>query len=409
MTKKALQKDLNFEQVCKNPKSTISDRAIARIATHPQFNKKIENIKAAVKAFKEERTKGGKQGGKEQVPNNIAVKLNTQSPGKREERKTEKEQKDIAHYNEDGEGVLEDNKDATVANPKKDTVVVVHSAATADVQKKKIPESKHVTPPSTTTSEVKNTVSNEPCSKDMTKIPNPTMPHKKEDEEESDLEESDEEEKEYFDDSTEERFNKQSSQSEDSEDDFFVGKVSKFKKKKPKSADGEEKVAGGAEVKGGSADEPKPSDKLQSQLDELESRLKSKAKPFQSVFCSSLSGSKQSRGRGGDKLRGQGKPKGASGLNRSFSKQSNFQHEATGAERNTGSKYSKPCPEGRGRGRGRGRGDVKRQNVGGGVFTHQAPQQALHPSWEASKKRKEQQGQILAFQGKKIKFDDDSD
>ncbi|CAF88883.1 unnamed protein product, partial [Tetraodon nigroviridis] len=35
------------------------------------------------------------------------------------------------------------------------------------------------------------------------------------------------------------------------------------------------------------------------------------------------------------------------------------------------------------------------------------PQQALHPSWEASRKRKEQQGQIMAFQGKKIKFDDD--
>ncbi|KAF5893195.1 serum response factor-binding protein 1 [Clarias magur] len=36
-------------------------------------------------------------------------------------------------------------------------------------------------------------------------------------------------------------------------------------------------------------------------------------------------------------------------------------------------------------------------------------QQALHPSWEASKKRKEQQSQITAFQGKKIKFDDDDD
>ncbi|KAG7245207.1 hypothetical protein INR49_023773 [Caranx melampygus] len=415
VTKKALQKNLNFEQVCKNPKSTISDRAIARIATHPQFNKKIENIKAAVKAFKEERTKGEKQGGKEKVSNK-AGKLNPQSPDNREERETEKEQKDIAVQlqemmdNDDGEGVLKDTKDATVANPEKDTGEAAHSAATVDVQTKKIPESKGVTPPSTKISEVKNTVRNEPRSKDTAKNPNPAMPHKKEDEEESDFESSDEEEKEYFDDSTEERFNKQSSQSEESDDDFFVGKVSKFKKKKPKS---EQKVVRGAEVKVGSADELKTSDKLQSELDELESRLKSKAKPFQSVFCSSLSGSKQSRGggagrgRGGDKLRDQEKPKGGSGLNRGFSKQSKFQHEVTGAERNTGSKYSKPCPErGGGRGRGRGRGDVKRQNVGG-VFTHQAPQQALHPSWEASKKRKEQQGQILAFQGKKIKFDDD--
>ena len=31
----------------------------------------------------------------------------------------------------------------------------------------------------------------------------------------------------------------------------------------------------------------------------------------------------------------------------------------------------------------------------------------LHPSWEASRKRKQQMSQIQPFQGKKIKFDDD--
>lgn len=55
MTKAALQKNLSFEFACKNPKATISDRAIARIATHPQFSKKIDTIKAAIKAFKDER------------------------------------------------------------------------------------------------------------------------------------------------------------------------------------------------------------------------------------------------------------------------------------------------------------------------------------------------------------------
>ena len=30
----------------------------------------------------------------------------------------------------------------------------------------------------------------------------------------------------------------------------------------------------------------------------------------------------------------------------------------------------------------------------------------LHPSWQASKKRKEEQSSIQHFQGKKIKFDD---
>lgn len=34
------------------------------------------------------------------------------------------------------------------------------------------------------------------------------------------------------------------------------------------------------------------------------------------------------------------------------------------------------------------------------------PQQRLHPSWEASRKMREQISQITAFQGKKIKFED---
>ncbi|XP_023284307.1 serum response factor-binding protein 1 [Seriola lalandi dorsalis] len=419
VTKTALQKNLNFEQVCKNPKSTISDRAIARIATHPQFNKKIENIRAAVEAFKEERMKGGKQGGKETMQNKTG-KVNRQSPDKREERKSEKEEEDIAVQlkemsdDEEGDCILKDAKDATLAKPEKDTSKAVHSDV-ADVQKKEIPASKSVTTAPTKSSEVKNIVKNEPQSKDAGKKLTPAVLQKEQDEEESDLEPSDEEEKEYFDDSTEERFHKQSSQSEESDDDFFVGKVSKFKKKKPNSIEGERKVDKGPEVKGESADKLKATDKVQRELDELESRLKSKATSLQSVFCTSLSGSKQSRGggagrgRGGDKFRDQKKPMGGSGLNRDFSKQSKFQKHVTGTERNSGPKYSKPCPEGRGRGRGRGGGDVMRQKVhtGGGAFSQQATQQALHPSWEASKKRKEQQGQILAFQGKKIKFDDD--
>lgn len=429
MTKTALQKNLNFEQVCKNPKSTISDRAIARIATHPQFNKKIEDIKAAVKAFKEERLKAGKQGWKEEVQNQ-AVKVTPQSPDRRGGIKSEKEEEESTEEqkegtdNEEGDGILKGAKAATVAKPERQTVKTAHSADTADVQKKDVPKSESVKSVSVKSSQVKDVVKDKPQSKDREKKlslkPALAAPQKRKDEEESDLESSDDEEKEYFDDSTEERFHKQSSQSEESDDDddFFVGKVSKFKKKKKKeeqkSIAGEEKKQ---EVKKDSTN------KVQSELDELEARLKSKATSMQSVFCSSLSGSKHTggggagRGRGGEKFRGQGKTKG--GLNRDFSKQSKFQKQDKGTERNSGTKYSKPegsRPESEekgfasvGRGRGRGRGDVMKHkdHRGGGVFSHRAPQQALHPSWEASKKRKEQQGQILAFQGKKIKFDDD--
>lgn len=423
VTKTALQKNLNFEQVCKNPKSTISDRAVARIASHPQFNKKIEEIKAAVKAFKEERMKGVKQGerkGKVQNPDGKVTLQSTdrgERKGEEEEDDSAVEQKEMAD-NEEGEGLLINTKDATIAIPEKDTGKATPSADTADDQKKKMLETKIVRPASAKNSQVKDAVKNKPQSQAVEKKPDlrPEVLQTKKDEEESDLEESDDEEKEYFDDSTEERFHKQSSQSEesDSDDDFFVGKVSKFKKKKKKSIEGEEKKH-----------EVKASDQVQSELDELESRLKSKATSFQSVFCSSLSGSKLSggggAGRGGNKFRGQGKQVG-SGPNRDFSKQSKFQKQDKGT---AGNLYSKSFPEGgrseseergfasagrgRGRGRGRGGGDGIRQKDrrGGGVFSHQPPQQALHPSWEASKKRKEQQGQILAFQGKKIKFDDD--
>jgi len=49
--------------------------------------------------------------------------------------------------------------------------------------------------------------------------------------------------------------------------------------------------------------------------------------------------------------------------------------------------------------------------IGGATVTGQPekePETKLHPSWEASKKRKQQVAGVTAFCGKKIKFDDDS-
>lgn len=394
VTKTALQKSLNFEQECKNPNSTISDRAIARIATHPQFNKKIEDIKAAVKAFKEERMKGGKQVGTEKMQNK-AGKVTPQSPAKKPitavEKKIDSEEEDDMFTETAGANFME---------PEKEKGKAVNSNVTLVCQSKEKPEPEKVRPTPLKSSKVEK----KPNLKSL-----PEVLQKKKDEEESDLELSDEE-KEYFDDSTEERFRKQSSQSESDDDDFFVGKVSKFKKKKLKNTQGEK----GHEV------QIEQTDEVQSKPKELESRQKSKAASLQSVFCTSLAASKPSggsgagRGRGGDKFRGQGRPWGSGGQKRDFRKQSKFQKEEKGTERPSGSTYSKsdssekPFPsDSRGKGRGREAVTRKRDHRHGGVFSSQAPQQALHPSWEASKKRKEQQGQIMAFQGKKIKFDDD--
>ncbi|XP_036000741.1 LOW QUALITY PROTEIN: serum response factor-binding protein 1-like [Fundulus heteroclitus] len=412
VTKTALQKNLNFDQVCKDPKSTISDRAVARITSHPQFRKKIESIKAAVAAFKEEHMKGGKRGG-DPKGQRQPEKATRPSPDTRRDGKRQEKERDSAVNTQ-----IQDDEERAAAVPKGGKTSgkeenVTRPPATPDVHRRVKAESPRDESALVQSSGANSSTTPKPQSKVQEKSPSlesaPQLVPKSADEEESDVESSDDEEKEYFDDSTEERFHKQSSQSEESdEDDFFIGKVSKFKKKKKQtSGEGEEKPDNAQEGKKDSGNAK--TDKLQSELDELESRLKSKALTAQSLFCASLAGGKG--GRGGDKGRGGGKSgRGFSKLDR-FTKQDNRTSDS-------GSKFSKPLPEGRRPGSDRtewgsaggGRGkDVRKQKErrGGGFSSHQPPQPALHPSWEASKKRKEQQGQILAFQGKKIKFDDD--
>lgn len=381
MTKTALQKKLNFELVCKNPKSTISDRAVARIATHPQFSKKIEALKSAVKAFKDERANGGKQMFTEKMQNKVK-KETPQVPdqgGEKEEEVTAEPQKQ-----EEEEDVLKDPVGSTFFESKKESVEEL------------IPKNVKPAPEKS----VKNVrKKNEPQSKKEEKkaMPKSTL-QTESDKAESELESSDEEDKPYFDDSTEERFHKQSSQSEDSDNDFFVGKVSRFKKKKP-----EQKTETGPEGQNGQDTKADRNKEVKDKPD-----LKPKAASLQSVFCSSLAKRAAGRGagRGGDTFRG------SHGMQRDFGKKSRFHKEGRATERHSfNSKTDSPQKsfgfDSRGRGRGASEAVKHKAHRGGGGFSHQAPQQALHPSWEASRKRKEQQGQIMAFQGKKIKFDDD--
>ncbi|XP_061672345.1 serum response factor-binding protein 1 [Syngnathoides biaculeatus] len=396
VTKTALQKNLNFNEVCKNPNSTMSDRAIARIASHPQFKTKIENIQAAVKAFRDERRKGGKQG--ERKGKNEAGKVAQSSPVKPkkvQEMVEEEKNSEVGERTNDDES---DPKDQASSEPDEDEIKPTQAPPAA--KKKAAVETKIVK-----AAPVKKSVTKEQVKKKKPQVKAQENKRKvvsesiKEEEEESDLElsDEDEEDKPYFDDSTEERFHKQSSQEEsDSDNDFFVGKVCKFKKKKSKNTQ-----SGGDTSKDDAAGKFKTDDKLQRELDELESRLKAKGPKLQTVFCS-LSQTKPSRG-------GRGKPVGRGHVD--FDKHIKFQKEQkgpTGLNKSNGPHGRRSETE-RGNLRGRGRGDARRQQdrPRPGGFSNPEPQQALHPSWEASKKRKEQQGQILAFQGKKIKFDDD--
>ncbi|XP_034016484.1 serum response factor-binding protein 1 isoform X1 [Thalassophryne amazonica] len=390
VTRTALQQNLSFEQVCRNPKCKISERAVARIATHPQFNRKIQDIKAGIEAFKEERMKGGKKRGRKvqnEAPN-VAVAL---PHSDREERDVE--DKSVEQNKPNNSDVFpKDTEDVTVGIPE--------TADTADVQKEEMQPSKGTRPKN---SETKVIEKNKP----ENKVKKSNVKPAPKDQEASDVESSDGETKEYFDDSTEERFYKQSSESDDSDgvDDFFLGKVSRFKKRKKKSTEAKKMHDGKVTT----------SELVKSELHEVEPSLKLKSAKLQSVFCSTLSGTTADRHKGSSRFRSQGNEKRGGGQSTNYIGWPKGQKQDKETRGRSGAVYKKhPASEEKGfastgQERGRGRGDFTRQTdrKGGRGFSHQAPQQALHPSWEASKKRKEQEGQILAFQGKKIKFDED--
>uniref|UniRef100_A0A8C6S4V4 Serum response factor-binding protein 1 n=1 Tax=Neogobius melanostomus TaxID=47308 RepID=A0A8C6S4V4_9GOBI len=324
VTKTALQENLIFEQVCKDPESSISDRAIARIATHPQFSKKIDGIKAAVKVFKEERSKEEKSSGKKKVEKTKKQRPHTDAAKESNDAEDKTVRSNIMKHCEADFVEASLDSSLSIIKVKVEQKSQEQETPKTDNRNKKISLVKHVE-------------KTKPQNKSVEKKIAPKLlevPLKSDMKAESDLDLSDGDEKEYFDDSTEERFHKQSSaESEESDNDFFVGKVSKFKKKKTKK---------------------------------LESRLKSKVTSLNSVFCASLARSKTGKGTG------------------------------KGMQKDSDSKYNKPLLGNKTYGKEqkitRGREHVKDYVI---------PAQPLHPSWEASKKRKEQQGQILAFQGKR--------
>ncbi|XP_006764460.1 PREDICTED: serum response factor-binding protein 1 [Myotis davidii] len=278
VTKSALGDDINFEKICKKPESTATERAIARLAMHPLLKKKIDMLKAAVKAFKDARQ------------NDAEVKLSRNASEKNH------------------------SKDTSCSND--NAIKLQHEGAVISEQ--------------------------------------------------SDGEESHEEEQEYFDDSTEERFYKQSSMSEDSDsgDDFFIGKVRRTRKKESNCPS--------------SVLEQKSPKKVFPEEDILETRESirnvrnkpsTEARKFESVFFHSLSGSKSSR----RNYREQAPKSNTPGFQQNDPQLKN--------------QFIKNAP--------RGPANIKQQT-----------QLPLHPSWEASRRRKEQQSKIAVFQGKKITFDD---
>ncbi|XP_066130276.1 serum response factor-binding protein 1 isoform X1 [Saccopteryx bilineata] len=356
VTKSALDDDINFEKICKKPDSTATERAIARLAVHPLLKKKLDVLKAAVRAFKDARQ------------NDTEVKSSKNASG-------ENHSKDASCSNDDA---IQLQHEGVIINEQKDKEAKILAKKSVNSSKEKVAEVEHdpktvdvpgcPSKPPAEGSVVPSEPQKTPADSKM-KILHQTQTKKEYDSSfggNSDGEELDEEEKEYFDDSTEERFYKQSSMSEDSDsgDDFFIGKVRRTRKKE---SSGHSSVL-----------EQKCPQKVFPEEDKLETcqgirsdknKPNTEARKFESVFFHSLSGSKSSRRNYREQA-----PK---------SNTPGFQQK----EPQLKTQLMKTAQ--------RGPESTKRQS-----------QLPLHPSWEASRRRKEQQSQIAVFQGKKITFDD---
>nr|XP_054107995.1 serum response factor-binding protein 1 isoform X3 [Callithrix jacchus] len=339
------------------PDSTATERAIARLAVHPLLKKKIDVLKAAVQAFKDARQ-------------NVAEVESSKNTSE------DNHSKNTLYSNDNGNN---SQHEGTIISEQKVKETKILAKKPTNNSKEKITKVEHGAKAVTIqNSPSKPSEKNSVVSRESQKTPpdatlKTLSQTKKTKRSDSSLcgnsdggEESCEEEREYFDDSTEERFYKQSSMSEDSDsgDDFFIGKVRRTRKKESS--------------RHYSVKEQKPLEKVLLKEDRGETHGDTRndtAKPntetrkLESVFFHSLSGSKSSRRNYKEqapKTRSVDFPQNEPQIKNHFNKKLQRKLENT--------KQQLLLP--------------------------------LHPSWEASRRRKEQQSNIAVFQGKKITFDD---
>ncbi|KAM9434358.1 serum response factor-binding protein 1 [Clarias gariepinus] len=407
----------DLEKVFQDPQSSTMESATARITAHPRFVKKLQDVKQAIEEEKIKAAKAGERN-KEDREMMKAEDEEKEEDVTSEDSNDDDDENDSDDDNDDSDNDDDDDDDdkddddddesdqlkethstlkviptSTVAQPPENTKLPPAKEKLKSVELEK-PARLPANPKSTPKPAVKAVQSLPSKSKEAApppprQVPKPDSkkPANKKAEEESDLSDSDGE-KEYFDDSTEERFHKQSSYSEqsDDDDDFFLGKVSKLKKKKSDAAPKQEKTNDPNKVR----QEEAPQFKMQSVFCSTLSKSGSSAQKGKHAGLKPPRFQNQKRDERPSWVKGQGS--GTDKRLQGFKNQTPGSREGSKQKGPGGDKPGKPAFEQR---------NVKRA---GKPF-----QQALHPSWEASKKRKEQQSQITAFQGKKIKFDDDDD
>ncbi|NXY72441.1 SRFB1 protein, partial [Glareola pratincola] len=364
VTRLALRTEVNFESVCRKPNCTATERAIARLATHPILKPRFVELKAAVKAFKDERkdtTKAipSKKAKSEEQPKSAqdfnsnlddqAPKLAQNQQGHKPKMSMKREPDRAAEELQESEAEQKTVETESYAPEESSFQAVEVQAVTQNKAENKTGYQK--SKENMSMSKL-NTIKKNICDGSGQEHAN----------------------EEYFDDSTEERFYNQSSDSDsNSNDDFFIGKVKRKKKiaadtglssakekdRFQKNIVKKEKNTAPGTAQGLIVEEGKPH---------------AKASKLESVFCSSLSTSDQKSQHRRRNTKDQPLKNGRTAL---LKKDQPLKKQPFGKAADT------KC-------------DNKKARL----------EQPLHPSWEASKRRREQMSQITAFQGKKIKFDD---
>ncbi|NWS76465.1 SRFB1 protein, partial [Crotophaga sulcirostris] len=366
VTRLALRAEVNFESVCRKSDCTATERAVARLATHPILKPKFVELKAAVKAFKDARKNSSKD-----------------TPSKKS--KSEEQPKSAQDFNsnlDDQALKLAQKRKGCEHRAKKNMKIETNRMAEelceGESEQKTVEMERAYAPdkPSFQAVEMQAVTQNKTGKKIGYQKRKENMSVNKLNAIKEIMDDSDEDqpnEEEYFDDSTEERFYNQSSDSDsDSNDDFFIGKVKRNKKVAAVSdlSSANEKDTHKNIVK----KEENTAPGTAQDLIRKEGKPQAKANKLESVFCSSLSTSNQKSQNRRRNNKDQPPKNGRTAL---LKKEPQFKKQsfAKAADAKSDSKKARS-------------------------------EQPLHPSWEASRRRREQLSQITAFQGKKIKFDD---
>ncbi|XP_013152672.1 serum response factor-binding protein 1 isoform X1 [Falco biarmicus] len=367
VTRMALRTEVNFETVCRKPNCTATERAIARLATHPILKSRFVELKAAVKAFKDARKNPdkatpSKKAKSEEQPKSAHFNRNLDDQAlKQAQNQQGCEQKTKISMKIETDSVGEElcESESEQKNVKMKTAYATEESSFQAVEMQAGSQSK--TGKKLNFQKRKENMS-------MNKF----SAIKEKNNDDSDQEHPNEEE--YFDDSTEERFYNQSSDSDsDSSDDFFIGKVKRKKKiaavTDPSSAKEKDSLQKNMLKKGKNTAPGTVQDLIME-------KGKPHAKPskLESMFCSSLSTSDQKSQNRRRNSKDQPLKNGRTAL---LKKEPHLKKQPFAKATSIKCDNKKACSE-----------------------------QPLHPSWEASRRRREQMSQITAFQGKKIKFDD---